>query len=118
MRLQHLHTQPRFSEATIHQGVVYLAGQLAADLSGDIHQQTHDTLTAIEQLLTECGSDKSLILTTTIYLKDIAQDYAAFNSIWDEWLKDVKAPPRTCVEAKLYHPDVLVEVTMTAIVRQ
>ena len=114
MAIQHLHTQARFSEATIHNGVVYLAGQLATDFSGDILQQTQETLATIDQFLADAGSDKSQILSATIYLKDIEKDYDAMNSVWDVWMKNIKAAPRTCIEAKLYHPDVLIEITITA----
>jgi enamine deaminase RidA (YjgF/YER057c/UK114 family) len=37
------------------------------------------------------------------------------NEIWDAWVADIEALPRTCVEAKLYAPDVLVEMTVTAV---
>ena len=114
MSIQHLHTQARFSEVTIHNGVVYLAGQLATDFSGDITQQTQETLATVDQFLKDANSDKSQILSVTIYLKDIEAHYDAFNAVWDQWVADIKAPPRTCVETKLYHPDVLVEVTVTA----
>ncbi|KAA8732046.1 RidA family protein [Acinetobacter qingfengensis] len=114
MNIQHLHTSSRFSEITIHQGTVYLAGQLATDLSGDIIQQSKETFAAIDQFLKDAGSDKSQILSTTIYLKHIDRDYAAFNAVWDEWVKDIKAPPRACVEAKMYKPEVLVEISIIA----
>jgi enamine deaminase RidA (YjgF/YER057c/UK114 family) len=114
MSIQHLHPSARFSEATIHQQTVYLAGQLAEDLSGDIRQQSQHTLALIDQLLAEANSDKSRILSCTIYLKDIQQDYAAFNAVWDQWVAEIQAPPRTCVEAKLYAPEVLVEITIIA----
>ena len=114
MTIQHLHTQARFSEATIHNGVVYLAGQLANDFSGDITQQTQETLQMIDQFLADANSDKSRILSATIYLKDIEQHYSAMNTVWDDWLKNVKAPPRTCIESKLYDPNVLVEITIIA----
>lgn len=114
MTIQHLHTQTRFSEATIHQGIVYLAGQLATNLTGDITQQTQETLHVIDALLAEAHSHKSHLLSVTIYLKNIDKDYVAMNNVWDDWLKNVKAPPRTCVESKLYHPDVLVEITVVA----
>ena len=114
MNIQHLHTTARFSEATIHQGIVYLAGQLASHLDANIEQQTHETLAIIDQLLAETGSHKSHILSCTIYLNDIQQDYAAFNLIWDEWLREVKAPPRTCIQAGLYRPDVLIEISIIA----
>lgn len=114
MAIQHLHTQARFSEAAIHNGVVYLAGQLATDFSADIIQQTQETLATIDQFLADAGSDKSQILSATIYLKDIEKDYSAFNSVWDVWMQGIKAAPRTCVEAKLYQPNVLVEITIIA----
>lgn len=112
--IQHLHTSARFSEATIHNGIVYLAGQLAHDLSSDITTQTQQTLAIIDELLTQANSDKSLILNTTIYLKDIIQHYQAFNQVWDDWVKDIKAPPRTCIQAELYQPNVLVEISIIA----
>lgn len=117
MTVQHFHTTARFSEMTIHQNTVYLAGQLAEDLDADITGQTQQTLDIIDHLLAEANSDKSLILSATIYLKDIQQDYAAMNQVWDAWLKHVKAPPRTCVEARLYQENVRVEITIIAAVR-
>lgn len=114
MTIQHFHTQTHFSEATVHNGTVYLAGQLASDFSGDITQQTLETFAAIDKFLADAGSDKSCILSATIYLKNITQDYVAFNTVWDQWMSDVKAAPRTCVEAQMYRPEVLVEVTVIA----
>lgn len=114
MSIQYLHPSERFSEASIHRGTVYLAGQLANDLSGDIRQQTQETLALIDQLLQQANSDKSRILSCMIYLKDIDADYAAFNAVWDQWVADIQAPPRACVEAKMYKPDVLVEITIIA----
>lgn len=114
MNLYHLHSQSRYSEAVIYNDTVYLAGQLASDMTADIYDQTRQTLQAIDELLAEAASHKSALLTVTIYLKNIERDYAAFNSLWDAWLSDCKAPPRTCVQATLYHPHVLVEITLTA----
>jgi len=54
-------------------------------------------------------------MSVLIFLKDIEQDYAAMNEVWDAWVPEGAAPPRTCVEAKLYAPDVLVEMTVTAV---
>jgi len=51
----------------------------------------------------------------TIYLKDIENDYAAMNEIWDAWVADIEALPRTCVEAKMYDSRVLVELTVVAV---
>lgn len=114
MSIQRLHTETRYSEAVIHQGVVYLSGQLADDLSGDIRQQTRETLASIERLLLEAGSDQSRLLSATIHLRDIDADYAAMNEIWDAWLTPGSAPVRTTVQALMYAPEVRVEITVVA----
>lgn len=116
MAIQRLHIEARYSEAAIHNGTVYLAGQLADDLSGDIRQQTRETLAAIDRMLAEAGSDKSRILSATIYLKDIDAHYDGLNAEWDAWVAAGNAPPRACVEARLYKPEVLVEISIIAAV--
>ena len=115
MAVERLHIQKRFSEIAISGQLVHLAGQLASDLALDIRGQTKQTLDIIDQFLADAGTDKSHIMSVTIYLKDITQDYAAFNEVWDAWVADIQALPRTCVEAKLYDPRVLVELTVVAI---
>ena len=114
MSVQRLHTESRYSEIVIHNGTVYLAGQLADDYSGDIVQQTRETLASTDRLLAEAGSDKSKILSVTIYLKDMDRDYAGLNQVWDAWVAPGTAPARACVEAKMYKPDVLVEMMIVA----
>lgn len=113
MSIQRLHTEVRYSEAVSHQGILYLSGQLADDLSGDIRQQTRETLASIERLLAEAGSAKSRLLSATIYLRDM-QDYAGMNEVWDAWLEPGSAPARTTVQALMYAPDVRVEITVVA----
>ncbi|WP_312290393.1 RidA family protein [Stutzerimonas nitrititolerans] len=113
MPIRRLHTETRYSEAVIHAGAVYLSGQLADDLEGDIHQQTRETLASIERLLAEVGSDKSRLLSATIHLRDMA-DYAGMNEVWDAWLPAGAAPARTAVQALMYRPQVRVEITVVA----
>jgi len=105
--------EKRYSSAVKHNNVIYLTGNLADDYSGDIKAQTKATLDNIERELIACGSNKERILTATIYLKDM-QDYNAMNEIWDAWLIAGTAPSRTCVQAKLYDDNALVEITITA----
>lgn len=115
MTVQRLHITQRFSEIAISGQLIHLAGQLATDLDLDIKGQTQQTFEIIDQFLADAGTDKSHIMSVTIYLKDIEQDYAAFNEVWDAWVSDIEALPRTCVEAKLYDPRVLVELTVVAV---
>lgn len=115
MSVQRLHVSKRFSEIAISGNLVHLAGQLAEDLSLDVRGQTQQTLDLIDQFLADAGTDKSHILSVMIFLKDIENDYADMNEIWDAWCADIQALPRTCVEAKMYRPDVLVEMTVVAV---
>ena len=115
MPVQRLHVSNRFSEVAIAGNLVHLAGQLASDFDLDIKGQTQQTFDIIDQFLADAGTDKSQNLSVTIYLKNIEQDYAAFNEVWDAWVADIDALPRTCVEAKLYDPRVLVELTVVAV---
>ena len=108
MTVQRLHVSNRFSEVAIAGNLVHLAGQLASDFDLDIKGQTQQTFDIIDQFLADAGTDKSQILSVTIYLKNIEQDYAAFNEVWDAWVADIDALPRTCGEAKLYDPRGLV----------
>lgn len=105
----------RYSEAAIHHGTIYLAGQVPEDDQLDITGQTRQVLAMIDQLLADAGSDKNHLLMTTIYLADMA-DYAAMNAVWDHWLNTGHAPPRACVQAALANPAWKVEVVVTAAV--
>jgi len=113
MSIQRLHVGKRMSEAVIHGGVVYLAGQVAADPAQDITGQTRQVLDAVDQLLAEGGSDKTRILSATIFLKDIA-DFAAMNAVWDAWVPQGHTPARATVQAALATPKYLVEVKVVA----
>jgi enamine deaminase RidA (YjgF/YER057c/UK114 family) len=113
--LQRLHVAARYSEAAIFNGVVYLAGMVPECEANDIRSQTADVLRQIEQRLLEAGSNKTRILRTQIYLKNIA-DIAAMNEVWDAWVQAGSAPPRATVQAALADPTYLIEVVVTAAV--
>jgi len=81
------HSTDRMSQCVVHGDTVYLAGQVPHDFSGDIKTQTAEVLSKIEGLLTEVNSDKTLILSTTIYIKHIS-DFAAMNEVWDAWVAE------------------------------
>lgn len=115
MAIERLHVEKRFSEIAISGNLVHLAGQLASDLSLDIKGQTQQTLDIIDHFLADAGTDKSHIMSVIIFVKDIEQDYSGMNEVWDAWCSDIQALPRTCVEAKMYRPDVLVEMTVVAV---
>ena len=103
----------RLSEMAVHNGVCYLAGQVAADATQDISGQTRQVLAAIDELLARAGTDKSRILMCQIFIKDLA-DFAALNAVWDAWVSPDHAPPRATVQAQLAKPQWLVEMVVTA----
>jgi enamine deaminase RidA (YjgF/YER057c/UK114 family) len=114
MSIQRQLTNERLSQIVVHNGTVYLAGQVGDDMAAGIEQQTRETLNNIERLLDLAGTDKSRILSVTIYLKDIDADFAGMNSVWDKWLNKGLAPARATVESKLCEPEILVEMTVVA----
>ena len=99
----------------VYNGVAYLAGQVANDLSQDIQGQMRQVLDLIDGLLAQANSDKSRLLMAQIYLADLA-DYAGMNVVWDAWVSDIKghAPPRATVQTLLANPQYKVEVVITA----
>jgi enamine deaminase RidA (YjgF/YER057c/UK114 family) len=113
--IQRLHTATRMSQIVIHNHTVYLAGQVGK--KGDsVADQTRTCLEQVEALLEEAGSDPEHILKCTIWLADMA-DFAEMNAVWDAWVPEGHAPARACGEAKLAHPDLKVELLVTAAVR-
>jgi len=105
----------RLSEMAVHNGVCYLAGQVAADATQDIRGQTRQVLAAVEALLARAGSSKSRILMCQIFLDDLA-DFACMNEVWEAWLPAGQAPPRATVLAQLAQPGWKVEMVLTAAV--
>ena len=113
--IQRLDPGPRMSEASIHNGIVYLAGQIPETADATIEVQTAEVLAAIDALLAQAGSDKSRILRAQIFLTDI-NDFAGMNRAWDAWVVAGNAPARATVEAKLANPAWKVEIVVTAVV--
>jgi enamine deaminase RidA (YjgF/YER057c/UK114 family) len=114
--LRRFHVGDRLSEMTIHNGTVYLAGQVAADAGEDIRGQTRQVLAAIDRLLAEAGTDSAHILMAQIFLPDL-DDFAAMNEVWEDWLDLAApgdAPPRATVQARLARPEWKIEIVVTA----
>ncbi len=103
----------RLSEMAVHNGVCYLAGQVAGDATQDISGQTQQVLAAIDALLARAGTDKSKLLMCQIFIADLA-DFAAMNAVWDAWVQAGHAPPRATVQAALAKPQWRVEIVATA----
>ena len=103
----------RYSEASVFNGVIYLAGMVPEGAVTDIRGQTQDVLAQIDAHLAAQGSDKTRLLRVQIYLADIA-DIGAMNEVWDAWVTPGHAPPRATVQAALADPAWKIEVVATA----
>ncbi|MES2976053.1 MAG: RidA family protein [Pseudomonadota bacterium] len=111
--LQRFHVGARLSEMAVHNGTIYLAGQVPDDGTLDIEGQTAQVLAMIDKLLAEAGSSKARILMAQIFLTDMA-DFSGMNKVWDAWVAPGHTPPRATVQAKLANPAFRIEVVVTA----
>jgi len=111
--IQRFDVGTRMSEMAVHNGVCYLAGQVAVEGAPDIEGQTREVLANIDALLARAGTDKSKILRAQIYLADIT-DFPGMNHAWDAWVSPNHAPPRATVQAVLAKPQWKVEIVITA----
>ena len=113
MTIERKHVGPRLSQVVIHGDTVYLAGIVADHPTPDVAAQTGQILDKIDRYLKEAGTDKTRILTATIWLADI-KDFAAMNSVWDMWVPKGNTPCRACIESKLATPQYKVEIRVIA----
>lgn len=113
MTIERKQTGPRMCQAVVHNGTVYLAGQVSN--AAGVTSQTQEILAAIDGLLASCGSDKSKILSATIYLADIAT-FGDMNQAWDAWVDRANPPARATVQAGLVAPEYKVEIQVVAAV--
>ncbi len=113
--VQRFDVGPRLSEMAVHNGTIYLAGQVPEDENLDIEGQTRQVLAAIDTLLGRAGSDKSKLLMVQIFIADLA-DFEGMNRAWDAWVPEGHTPPRATVQAKLARPRWKVEIVATAAV--
>ena len=114
MGIQRVHNGDRMSQIVVHGDTVYLAGQVASGApGGSVAEQTKDILDRIDSHLAEAGTDKSKLLSATIWITDMAK-FEEMNAVWDAWVNPGNAPCRACVEAKLASEKYNVEIMVVA----
>jgi len=113
MIIEHHNSGEILSRAVVHGGTVYLCGLTSTDRELDVAGQTKEVLAKIDDQLAECGSDKSRLLSATIYLTDIKLK-PAMNEVWKAWLGDLNRPTRACIGGVELEPNVLVEIVVCA----
>lgn len=109
-----------YSQAIVHNGLVYVAGQLGIDprrpghTPDDIELQTEQTLRNIATILVAAGSDLTHVLSMTIYVSDIA-DWGRVNAVYAAVMGDHK-PARAVVPVNDLHYGFGVEIQCIAAV--
>src|SRR6201997_2115582 len=114
MSIQRFETGPRMSQAVVHGDTVYLAGVVAKTTAGEsVAKQTQEVLSIIDGHLAKAGSDKSKLLSATIYLPDM-KTFAEMNAVWDGWVSAGNTPAPPPVVPNVAAPQYGVEIMVIA----
>lgn len=112
MTIKRIAKTERLSRVVVHEKVAYFSGLTADDKSQDTVGQTEQILAKADAFLEQIGSNRSLLLSATIWLRDI-EDFDAMNSAWTKWIDKDEPPARATVQAILGLPDIRVEIQFT-----
>lgn len=110
-----------YSQATVHNEVVYVAGQLAIDPRtgerklGSIEEQTEQVLQNVSAILIAADSDLSRVLKMTVYISDI-ELWGAVNAVYARVMGDHR-PARAVIPTRELHHGFLIEVDAVAATR-
>jgi len=110
-------TNERMSKIVRSNNQIFLCGQVADNADQPIGPQTENMLAKVDALLAQAGSDREHMLSATIYIRDM-KDFAGMNAVWDKWVPEGCAPARACVEARMARPELLVEISVVAAVKE
>lgn len=113
MQIERIETKARMSRVVKHNGTIYLCGQVCADATKGIKEQTQTMLDKVDDLLIKAGSDRKHMLSATIYVKDMSY-FSEMNEVWDAWVPEGYAPARACVAAPMARDVLLVEISVIA----
>jgi enamine deaminase RidA (YjgF/YER057c/UK114 family) len=100
-----------YSAAVEYNGMVFVSGQIADDRPQSVKNQTEQVLKKIDAVLALAGTDKSKLLSASIWLADIG-DRDIMNAVWTAWVDPKNLPARATVEAALATPDTRVEIAV------
>lgn len=110
-----------YSQAIVHNGIIYISGQIPVDPStscvveGGIVEQTQQVIKNIAAILKEGGADFDSVIKTSCFIKNMG-DFAEFNGVYAKAF--TSCPARACVEVAKLPKDVLVEIEVIAAVKE
>ena len=103
-----------YSQGVIANGLLFTAGQIGIDpqtgrlVEGGFAEQTQRVLTNLSAVLEAAGASWADVVTTTVYLHDMA-DFPTFNEMYGRHLGDAR-PARSTVQAAGLPRGALVEI--------
>ena len=112
MNIQRINPTSRWSDATIYNGLIHFV-EVPEDTAVDMAAQVRQIFAQAEATLAQCQSDKSRLISATIYITDIA-DMPVLNREWEAWLPAGCAPSRACLKVELLNPAMRVEIAFVA----
>jgi 2-iminobutanoate/2-iminopropanoate deaminase len=107
-----------YSQAVLHEGLVYIAGQLPIDpatgnkVLGTIEEQTERTLLNLKAIVEAAGTDLAHVLKVTVYIADVGQ-WGAVNGVYARFFGAWR-PARSVVPTKELHHGFLIEIDAIA----
>ena len=111
-------SKAHYSSAVVHEGIVYVSGQLPMDpnkgapVDGSIEEHARQALENLLDVLQAAGSSKEKVLRTTAYLPDVSL-WGKVNEVYAEFFGDHK-PARTVVPTTDLHYGCLIEIDAVA----
>lgn len=102
-----------YHTAVKHAGTIYLSGVVGQDLQAGIEDQARSALARLDAALQLAGSDRSKVLSATIYLVNM-DDKPGMNTVWQEHFAPGELPARATVAVADLGPGVLIEISATA----
>lgn len=114
MQIQRFDANERMCDMVAVAALVFVSGQVPATPEAGIEQQTEEVLARLDAMLARADSNKSRLLTVTVYLSDFRY-YAGMNAAWDRWVDKANPPARDCFKVELANPGWKVEIVATAL---
>lgn len=112
MTIQRLKPTPRWSDATVFNDIAHFV-EIPNDTRAPMAEQIAQVLAQAETTLAAIGSNKSHLLSATIYVTD-RENLPTLNAAWEAWLPAGCAPSRACIKVELLDPAMLVEIAFVA----
>lgn len=111
-----------YSQAIVHQGLVFVAGQLPIDpltgekMLGSVQEQTEQVLRNLAAILEAAGSGLERVLKVTVYLSDLSR-WDEVNQTYARWFGEHK-PARAVVPTRELHYGFQIELEAIAAVKE